>query len=88
MSAYVFDPLTRELQYSKPSGVQIPASAFDLNASTLYIQPRPRTSGFLIALVITLIVLLIIALIYLGWLIFVKTVSQSPADFFGFITGR
>lgn len=87
MSAYVFDPLTRQLEYSKPAGVQIPASAFDLNASTLYIQPSSRTSGFLVALAITLIVLLIIALIYLGWLIFVKTVNQSPADFFSFITG-
>lgn len=88
MSSFTFNPLTRELQNSKPVGVEIPNSAFNLNSSTLYIQPSSRTSGVLVAVVVTLIILLILAIVYLAWLIFIRTSNQSPADFFYFITGR
>lgn len=88
MSRYVFNQITGELEYSKPSGVEIPAQAFRMNAERVIVESGKRTSVLLIALVVILIVLLILVIAYLLWLIFLKTAEQTPASFFTFITGR
>jgi hypothetical protein len=88
MSRYVFDPISREFKYAIPTGAEIPNAAFNLNSSTLYIRPSQKTSPLLIALLVTIIVLVILAAVYLGWLLFVKTESQNPTEFFSWITGR
>lgn len=88
MSRYVFNHISGELEYSKPTGVEIPGQAFRMNAERVIVEQGKRTSILLIALVVLLIVVLILVLIYLLWLIFVKTAEQTPASFFSFITGR
>ena len=87
MSRYVFNPLTGELEYTIPSGSVIPEAAFNHNPETVIIQSAPRTSPFLIAIVITLVVVLLLFTIYTVWLIFIKTQDQNPADFFTWIVG-
>lgn len=88
MSRYVFNPSTKEMDYTTPTSVEIPPSAFKLTSSTVVVEPAARTSPFLIAIVVTLIVLLLIFVIYFLWLLFIKTDAQTPASFFSWITGN
>jgi len=88
MSRYAFDPVSRELKYANPSGAEIPESAYALNSSYVYVQQTKRTSPFLIAMVVTVLILVIIAMVYLGWLLFIRTADQPPSAFFSWITGR
>lgn len=86
MSRYVFNPITNELEYSKPRGVEIPDSAFRLNAEpNIVVLPRARKSPMLIVLIVVLIIIFILLMIYLTWLLFVKTSDQSPTAIFSFI---
>jgi len=87
MSIYTFNPYTRELVTSRPKGVSVPSSAFDLNVEVLPPRSKSPTSPFLVALLITMIVLLLLAFFYLLWLWFVKTPDQRPSDIFSIFTG-
>ncbi len=86
-SVYRFDPRSRELIGSKPGDVDIPSSAFDLNAEILPPKPRSPTSPLLIAIMITMIILLLLFIFYLLWLWFVKTPDQGPTAIFSSFTG-
>lgn len=86
MSRFVFNPITNELEYSKPRGVEIPKSAFKLNADPdIIILPRARRSPLLIVLIVILLIIFILLLMYLVWLWFIKTPNQSPTDVFAWI---
>lgn len=86
MSRFVFNPVTRELDYTNPKGVEIPETAFNSNRGQTYVQACKSTSPILIAIAITLFVLLILVTIYLIWLMYIKTNDQTPTDIFSWFT--
>lgn len=88
MSRYTFNPITNNLEYSTPQGVEIPASAYRLNSGTIVIEGSKRTSPFISAIAITLLVVLLLIIGYFLWLVFVKTENQTPTDIFSWITGQ
>lgn len=82
MSHFVFNPITREYKNANPRDVQIPGNAYNLNAPPVLAIPPKRTSPVLVAIMITVIILLILALIYLFWVIFIKAEDESPTSIF------
>ena len=87
MSVMVYDPISKELIYTKPRGVEIPASAYDLNSPTIVENPPKSTSPLLIAIMVIIILFFILVLIYLTWLIFIRNSTDTPASYFRWIPG-
>jgi len=82
MSRFIFDPITKQYKNANPRNVEIPITAYQLNAPPVIAIPPRRTSPILIALMITVIVLLILALIYLFWLLLIKAEDENPSSIF------
>ena len=88
MSRFAYNPITRELVNVNPRAAVIPDSAFALNDPPIIARRRKSTSPLLIGLMITFIIILILAVIYVFWLWFIREEGESPIAVFDWLTGN
>jgi len=87
-NVFVYDPITKELKYTKPRGVEIPESAYQTEEPPIIVKSPKSTSPLLVVLLVIFILILIFTLIYLVWIVFIKKSTDTPLSFFLWLTGR